>query len=77
VGSHAPAGSGDTRCLVVEHPAELVDVFDDDRHDVETAYFACLRFTAARPPRVLNKRVHGIPAAPSPSGCPRNRPTHT
>jgi hypothetical protein len=60
--SHAPAGSGDTRCVIVEHPADLLQVFDDGRNHDELAYCACLRYTPARAPRVFNKRVDGVPA---------------
>ena len=44
--SHASAASGDTRCLVVEHPADLLVVFDDGRDRGELGYCACLHFTA-------------------------------
>ena len=43
--NHAPAESGDTRCLAVEHRDDLIQAFDDGRDD-DSAYCACLRFTA-------------------------------
>jgi hypothetical protein len=42
---HEPASNGDTRCLVSQHPADLIHVFDDGRDHPEHAYCACLRFT--------------------------------
>jgi hypothetical protein len=51
---HAPIKSGDTRCLAVEHPADLINVFDDGREHAEMAYCACLRFTATRSPRTAS-----------------------
>ncbi len=47
---HAEPGSGDTRCLAVEAPEELVYVLDDGR-DTEYAYCACLRFVDAKESR--------------------------
>jgi hypothetical protein len=48
--SHAEPGSGDTRCLAIEVPEDLVDVLDDGR-ETEHAYCACLRFIDAKEPR--------------------------
>jgi len=48
--SHAEPGSGDTRCLAVEAPEDLVDVLDDGR-ETEHAYCACLRFIDAKEPQ--------------------------
>ena len=45
---HEPASNGDTRCLVIKHPADLIGVFDDGRDHPEHAYCACLRFTTTR-----------------------------
>ena len=42
---HEPASNGDTRCLVIQRPADLIHVFDDGRDHPELAYCACLRFT--------------------------------
>ena len=45
---HESASNGDTRCLVSQHPADLIGVFDDGRDHGELAYCACLRFTTTR-----------------------------
>ena len=45
---HEPAGSGDTRCLVITDPADLIHVFDDGRDHPELAYCGCLRFTTTQ-----------------------------
>jgi hypothetical protein len=37
------SGAGDTRCLAVEHRADLIGAFDDGR-DSDIAYCECLRF---------------------------------
>ena len=41
--SHDEDG-GDTRCLAVEHPADLLYRFDDGREPGDLAYCGCLRF---------------------------------
>lgn len=47
--SNAPASSGDTRCLVIKHPADLLAVFDDGREHDDLADCARLRFNPAPP----------------------------
>jgi hypothetical protein len=69
--NHASPESGDTRCLAVEHPADLIAIFDDGRDHDELAYCACLRFTPTRNPRVLNTRTDSVPAHATYVGRPR------
>ena len=48
--SHAEPGSGDTRCLAVEAPTDVIYVLDDGRA-TEHADCACPRFIDAKEPR--------------------------
>jgi hypothetical protein len=41
---HADPSGGDTGCLAIEHPADLVDTFDDGKERADLAYCGCLAF---------------------------------
>jgi hypothetical protein len=50
------SSSGDTRCLAVEHRADLIGAFDDGR-DGDIAYCECLRFDDGSEPRRTGERT--------------------
>jgi hypothetical protein len=50
------SSSGDTRCLAVEHRADLIGAFDDGR-ERDIAYCECLRFDDGTEPRRTGERT--------------------